>query len=78
MEAREAQKVAGRFRNPDVGARERRKGQTAPVADPLNPAEPPRLFSELIARTVSGRLRDASQEEKRSVALYVASFMKRK
>lgn len=37
-----------------------------------------KLSDEQIARTVSGRFKDASQEEKRGVALYVQSFMKRK
>jgi mono/diheme cytochrome c family protein len=36
------------------------------------------LSDEEIARAVSGRLRDAPDEEKRGVALYVSSFMKRK
>jgi len=31
-----------------------------------------------IARAVAGRFRDKSQEEKRAVVLYIASFMKRK
>lgn len=37
-----------------------------------------RLSDEEIARTVSGRFRDASREEKEAVALYISSFMKRK
>ena len=37
-----------------------------------------RLSDEEIASTVSGRLKDAPHEEKRAVALYVSSFMKRK
>jgi len=36
------------------------------------------LSDEEIASTVSGRLKDAPDEEKRAVALYVSSFMKRK
>lgn len=36
------------------------------------------LSDEDIARAVSGRLKDAPDEEKRAVALYVSSFMKRK
>jgi mono/diheme cytochrome c family protein len=36
------------------------------------------LSDEEIARGVSGRLKDAPDEEKRAVALYVSSFMKRK
>ncbi len=36
-----------------------------------------KLSDEEILRTVSGRFRDASQEEKRAVALYISSFMKR-
>lgn len=36
------------------------------------------LSDEEIARAVSGRLKDAPEEEKRAVALYVSSFMKRK
>jgi mono/diheme cytochrome c family protein len=36
------------------------------------------LSDEEIARAVSGRLKDAPDEEKRAVALYVSSFMKRK
>jgi len=36
------------------------------------------LSDEEIARTVSGRLKDAPDDEKRAVALYVTSFMKRK
>jgi len=35
------------------------------------------LSDEEIASTVSGRLKDAPDEEKRAVALYVSSFMKR-
>jgi mono/diheme cytochrome c family protein len=37
-----------------------------------------KLSDEEILRTVSGRFRDAPQEEKRAVALYISSFMKRK
>jgi len=37
-----------------------------------------KLSDEEIASTVSGRLKDAPDEEKRAVALYVSSFMKRK
>jgi mono/diheme cytochrome c family protein len=36
------------------------------------------LSEEEIARAVSGRLKNAPEEEKRAVALYVSSFMKRK
>jgi hypothetical protein len=36
------------------------------------------LSYEEIARAVAGRLKDASDEEKRAVALYVSSFMNRK
>jgi mono/diheme cytochrome c family protein len=36
------------------------------------------LSDEEIASTVSGRLKDAPGEEKRAVALYISSFMKRK
>jgi cytochrome c1 len=36
------------------------------------------LSDEEIARAVSGRLKNAPDEEKRAVALYVSSFMKRK
>ncbi len=36
------------------------------------------LRDEEIARTVAGRFKDAPDEEKRAVALYVSSFMKRK
>jgi len=36
------------------------------------------LSDEEIGRAVSGRLKDAPDEEKRAVALYVGSFMKRK
>jgi mono/diheme cytochrome c family protein len=36
------------------------------------------LSDEEITRAVSGRLKDAPDEEKRGVALYVSSFMKRK
>jgi mono/diheme cytochrome c family protein len=36
------------------------------------------LSDEEIASAVSGRLKDAPDEEKRAVALYVSSFMKRK
>ncbi len=42
---------------------------------PLNQRE---LSDEEITRAVSGRLKDAPDEEKRAVALYVNSFMKRK
>jgi mono/diheme cytochrome c family protein len=42
---------------------------------PLNQRK---LSDEEIASTVSGRLKDAPDEEKRAVALYVSSFMKRK
>lgn len=42
---------------------------------PLNERDLP---EEQIARAVSGRFRDKSEEEKRAVALYVTSFMKRK
>jgi mono/diheme cytochrome c family protein len=37
-----------------------------------------KLSDEEIASTVSGRLKDSPDEEKRAVALYVSSFMKRK
>jgi mono/diheme cytochrome c family protein len=37
-----------------------------------------KLSDEEIASTVSGRLKDAPEEEKRAVVLYVSSFMKRK
>ena len=37
-----------------------------------------KLSDEEITSTVSGRLKDAPDEEKRAVALYVSSFMKRK
>ncbi len=37
-----------------------------------------KLSDEEIARLVSGRLKDAPDEQKRAVALYVSSFMKRK
>lgn len=36
-----------------------------------------KLSDEEVLRTVSGRFRDASQEEKRAVALYITSFTKR-
>ena len=36
------------------------------------------LSDEEIASAVSGRLKNAPDEEKRAVALYVSSFMKRK
>ena len=36
------------------------------------------LSDQDIARLVSGRLKDAPDEEKHAVALYVSSFMKRK
>jgi hypothetical protein len=36
------------------------------------------LSDQDIARLVSGRLKDAPEEEKHAVALYVSSFMKRK
>jgi mono/diheme cytochrome c family protein len=36
------------------------------------------LSGEDLARLVSGRLKDAPDEQKRAVALYVSSFMKRK
>ena len=36
------------------------------------------LTDQDIARLVSGRLKDAPNEEKHAVALYVSSFMKRK
>jgi hypothetical protein len=36
------------------------------------------LSDEEIARAVSGRLKNAPDEEKRGVALYVSSFIKRK
>lgn len=36
------------------------------------------LSAEDLARLVSGRLKDAPDEQKRAVALYVSSFMKRK
>jgi mono/diheme cytochrome c family protein len=42
---------------------------------PLNQRE---LSDEEITRAVSGRLKNAPDEEKRAVALYVSSFMKRK
>ena len=42
---------------------------------PLNQRE---LSDEEIVRAVSGRLKDAPDEDKRGVALYVSSFMKRK
>jgi mono/diheme cytochrome c family protein len=42
---------------------------------PLNQRK---LSDEEIASTVSGRLKDAPDEEKRAVALYISSFMKRK
>lgn len=42
---------------------------------PLNQRE---LSDEEIARAVSGRLKDAPDEDKRGVALYVSSFMKMK
>jgi mono/diheme cytochrome c family protein len=41
---------------------------------PLNERK---LSDDQIARSVSGRLKDAPQEEKRAVALYVSSFMKK-
>ena len=37
-----------------------------------------KLSDEDIARTVSRRFKDATDEQKRAVALYVSSFMKRK
>ena len=37
-----------------------------------------KLSDEEIASTVSGRLKDAPDEEKRAVALYLSSFMKGK
>ena len=36
------------------------------------------LSDEEIARAVSGRLKSEPEEQKRAVALYVGSFMKRK
>jgi len=42
---------------------------------PLNQRE---LSDEEITRAVSGRLKDAPEEKKHAVALYVSSFMKRK
>jgi mono/diheme cytochrome c family protein len=42
---------------------------------PLNQRK---LSDEEIASAVSGRLKDAPDEEKRAVALYISSFMKRK
>jgi mono/diheme cytochrome c family protein len=36
------------------------------------------LSDEEIARAVSGRLKNAPDEEKRAVAVYVSSFIKRK
>jgi len=42
---------------------------------PLNQRE---LSDEEIARAVSGRLKNAPDEDKRAVALYISSFMKRK
>lgn len=42
---------------------------------PLNQRE---LSDEEITQAVSGRLKSAPDEEKRAVALYVSSFMKRK
>jgi hypothetical protein len=37
-----------------------------------------KLSDEEIARTVAGRLKDSPDEQKRAVALYISSFMKRK
>jgi mono/diheme cytochrome c family protein len=36
------------------------------------------LSAEDLARLVSGRLKDATDEQKRAVALYISSFMKQK
>jgi cbb3-type cytochrome c oxidase subunit III len=52
-----------------------RGGKPLKTGMPLNQRE---LSDEEIARAVSGRLKDAPDEEKRSVAIYVSSFMKRR
>jgi mono/diheme cytochrome c family protein len=46
-----------------------------PSGPPLNERK---LTDEEIARTVAGRLKDSPDEQKRAVALYISSFMKRK
>ena len=46
-----------------------------PSGPPLNERK---LSDEAIARTVAARLKDSSDEEKRAVALYISSFMKKK
>lgn len=45
------------------------------IGPPLNERG---LSSEQIARAVSGRLRDKTEEERRAVALYISSLMKAK
>ena len=45
-----------------------------PSGPPLNERK---LSDEAIARTVAGRLKDSPDEQKRAVALYISSFMKR-
>lgn len=46
-----------------------------PSGPPLNERK---LTDDEIARTVAGRLKDSPDEQKRAVALYISSFMKRK
>ena len=41
------------------------------------PLDERKLTHEEIARNAGGRLRDVSEEERRSVVLYIQSFMKR-
>ena len=52
-----------------------RGDKALPSGPPLNERK---LSDEEIARTVAGRLKDSPDEEKRAVALYISSFMKRK
>ena len=53
-----------------------RRGDKALKSGP--PLSERKLSGEEILRAVSGRFRDASQEEKQAVALHISSFMKRK
>ena len=52
-----------------------RGGKPLKTGPPLNERG---LSSEQIARAVSGRLRDKTEEERRAVTLYISSLMKAK
>lgn len=52
-----------------------RGGKPLKSGPPLNERG---LSTDVIARAVSGRLRDRTEDDRRSVTLYIASFMKNK